>query len=83
MNEGRPYRLLLADRLDRTLRLCQVCGVLSLDNNAECLVCGGATVAMEAGEALARAAASLAARTDIIGGGLLDRHGGAAALLRF
>jgi peptide subunit release factor 1 (eRF1) len=83
LNAGRPYRMLVAPTLDRPLRRCSVCGVISLDMNSECAACGGRTHLLEALEALSRAALALDARLTVAKSGILDERGGAAALLRF
>jgi hypothetical protein len=82
LNRARPMRVLVKTPLDREVRQCGRCATLSLEG-ARCAVCGEETLALDATEAIVRAAVGLGARVDVIGGALLDEVGGAAASLRF
>jgi hypothetical protein len=82
LNQARPYHVLVAERLGGTLRVCERCATVALDGD-RCVPCGGVTRELDAIEAIARAAIPIDARVHVVHDGLLDRRGGAAALLRF
>jgi peptide subunit release factor 1 (eRF1) len=83
LNQARPFHVLVADRLEQRASVCAACGLIALDDGAVCAACGGARLAVDATEAIARAALALSARVDVVANGALDGAGGAAALLRF
>jgi peptide subunit release factor 1 (eRF1) len=82
LNAARVQRVLAARTLRRTVRSCVACGTIDLGTSGTCPRCGEATAALDAQEAMARAAIALDARFDLVPNGLLEEHG-AAALLRF
>ena len=87
LNQARPMRVYLPDRLDGMLGVCQSCGTLASEpaslEGAACAACGMTVQVIDAGEALVRAAIALGAEIAFIDRALLARHGGPMAALRF